>query len=86
MLTFQTHPDEAKAMQDIINSGKYFSVTFIKADGSIRYANGHKHKYESTSSKEELRGKYNRLEKNILLVWDNNKVDDYTGEKGSYNN
>ena len=84
MLTFQTHPDEAKAMQDIINSVKYFSVTFIKADGSIRYANGHKHKYESTSSKEELRGKYNRLEKNILLVWDNNKVDDYTGEKGAY--
>jgi len=71
-------------MQDIINSGKYFSITFIKADGSIRYVNGHKHIYSSTSPTGETRGKYNRLDKNLLLVWDNNKIDDTTGEKGAY--
>ena len=84
MLTFQSHPQEAKAMQIIINSGRFFSITFIKADNSIRYANGHKHIYSTDSSDEERRGKYNRLDKNILLVWDNNKIDDATGEKGAY--
>jgi hypothetical protein len=84
MLTFQSHPQEAKAMQIIINSGRYFSITFIKADNSIRYANGHKHIYSSNSSEEEKRGKYNRLDKNILLVWDNNKINPETNEKGAY--
>ena len=84
MLTFQSQPQEAKAMQIIINSGRYFSITFIKADNSIRYANGHKHIYSSDSSDEEKRGKYNRLDKNVLLVWDNNKIDPVTNEKGAY--
>jgi hypothetical protein len=84
MLTFQSHPQEAKAMQIIINSGRYFSITFIKADNSIRYANGHKHIYSTDSSDEEKRGKYNRLDKNVLLVWDNNKIDPVTNEKGAY--
>jgi len=84
MLTFQSQPQEAKAMQIIINSGRYFSITFIKADNSIRYANGHKHIYSSDSSDEEKRGKYNRLDKNVLLVWDNNKIDPVSNEKGAY--
>jgi hypothetical protein len=84
MLTFQSHPDEVKEMQNIINSGKYFSVTFIKKDGSIRYVNGHKIIYQSTSPDTENRGKFDRLTSNILLVWDNNRVNDMTGEKGQY--
>ena len=84
MLSFNTHPDEVKEMQNIINSGKYFSVTFIKKDGSIRFVNGHKIIYQSTSSNTENRGKFDRLASNILLVWDNNRVNDMTGEKGQY--
>jgi hypothetical protein len=84
MLSFQSHPDEVKEMQDIINSGKYFSVTFIKKDGSIRYVNGHKIIYQSNSSDTENRGKFDRTASNILLVWDNNRVNDMTGEKGQY--
>ncbi len=84
MLSFNTHPEEVKEMQNIINSGKYFSVTFIKKDGSIRYVNGHKIIYQSSSPNTENRGKFDRLASNILLVWDNNRVNDITGEKGQY--
>ena len=84
MLSFNTHPDEVKEMQNIINSGKYFSATFIKKDGSIRYVNGHKIIYQSNSPDTENRGKFDRLASNILLVWDNNRVNDITGEKGQY--
>jgi hypothetical protein len=84
MLSFNTHPEVVKEMQDIINSGKFFSITFIKADNSLRYVNGHKIIYQSTSPETELRGKFNRFDKNILLIWDNNKINDVTGEKGAY--
>ncbi|MFA5207351.1 MAG: hypothetical protein WC428_01725 [Candidatus Paceibacterota bacterium] len=84
MLSFQTQPDVVKEMQDIINSGKFFSVTFIKKDGSIRFVNGHKIIYQNTSPSTENRGKFNRLDQNILLIWDNNRINDLTGEKGQY--
>jgi hypothetical protein len=84
MLTFQTHPQEVQEMQNIINSGKFFSVTFIKMDNSIRYVNGRKILYQSDSPETENRGKFNRFDKNILLVWDNNRINDVTGEKGQY--
>jgi hypothetical protein len=84
MLSFQNNPKEVEEMQNIINSGKFFSITFIKADNSIRFVNGHKVNYQSTSPETELRGKFNRLDANILLVWDNNKINDKTGEKGAY--
>jgi len=84
MLSFQTHPEEVKEMQSIINSGKFFSVTFLKLDGSIRYVNGKKIAYQNTSPETELRGKFDRLPHNILSVWDNNKTDERTGNKGQY--
>lgn len=83
MLSFQSQPQIVQEMQNIINSGKFFSITFIKADNSIRFVNGHKHIHQSNSPETENRGKYNRLDKNILLIWDNNKVTDM-GEKGAY--
>ena len=67
-LSYLTHRNEVEEMQNIINSGRFFSVTFIKADGSIRYVAGKKPTYKSTSPESEKRGKYNRLEKNLLLV------------------
>lgn len=84
MLTFQTHPQEVQEMQDIINRGVFFSITFLKKDNSIRYVNGRKHIHVSTSSPEENRGKFNRFDHNILLVWDNNKENPQTGKRGSY--
>lgn len=84
MLSFQTHPDEVKEMQDIINSGKFFSITFVKMDGSIRFVNGHKIIYKSDSPDTEARGKFDRLPHNILLVWDNNRPNEKTGQKGQY--
>jgi len=84
MLTYQAHPKEVQEMQNIINSGKFFSITFVKKDNTIRFVNGHKHVHVSTSSPEENRGKFSRLDANILLIWDNNKTDYQTGERGSY--
>lgn len=84
MLTFNTHPQEVKEMQDIINSGRFFSVTFLKKDNSIRYVNGKKIIYQSTSPSTQNKGKFDRLAQNILLVWDNNRINDITGERGQY--
>lgn len=84
MLTFASHPQELKEIQDQINSGKFFSITFIKKDGSIRYLNGKKKIYTSDSPETEKRGKWDRLEKNLLTVWDNNAVNPKTGEKGAF--
>ena len=88
MLRYSTHPQETQAMQDIINSGQFFSIVFIKNDGTIRRASGKKKRYESDSPETEKRGKYNRLDRDLLLVWDTNKtyVDKKTGElvRGAY--
>jgi len=84
MLTYQSHPQEMEELQEKINSGKFFSITFIKKDGSIRYLNGHKKNVEKKSSDDEKRGKWNRLDKNILTVWDRNAVDRETGKKGAF--
>lgn len=81
MLTYSTHPQELEEIQKTINSGRFFSITFIKADCEIRHASGKKINYQSDSPDSEKRGKYNRLEKNLLLVWDVNKR--YTDKEGN---
>jgi hypothetical protein len=84
MLTYQTHPKEVEELQEQIASGKFFSMTFIKKDGSIRYLNGHKKFVDKTSPDDEKRGKWDRLERNLLTVWDRNAVDRETGKKGAF--
>lgn len=84
MLSFQTHPKEVKELQEQIASGKFYSITFIKKDGSLRYMNAHKKFVDSESPETEKRGKWNRLEKNILTVWDNNAPNYKTGGKGDF--
>jgi len=85
MLTYQTHPKEVEELQNQIASGKFFSLTFIKKDCSIRYLNGHKKFVDKQSPDSEKRGKWNRLERNLLTVWDRNAVDKQTGEqKGGF--
>lgn len=84
MLSYQTHSNEVKELQDQIASGKFYSITFIKKDGSIRYLNGHKKFTEKPSPEDEKRGKWDRLEKNILTVWDRNAPDYKTGKQGAF--
>lgn len=84
MLTYESHPQEIQKMQDIINSGKFFSVTFVKSDGTVRFVNGRKINYQSDSPESEKRGKYDRTKKNILLIWDNNKINPKTNKRGVY--
>ena len=72
MLSFKTHPQEVQEMKDIINSGKFHSVTFIKADNSIRFANGKKLTYAGSTS-DDQRGRYDRQDANIITFFDNNK-------------
>jgi hypothetical protein len=72
MLSFETHPVEVQEMKDIINGGKFHSVTFIKADNSIRYANGKKLIYAGSTS-DDQRGRWDRKDANIITIFDNNK-------------
>ena len=81
MVSYATHPQELEEIQKTINSGRFFSITFLKADCEIRHASGKKINYQSDSPESEKRGKYNRLEKNLLLVWDVNKR--YTDKEGN---
>ena len=84
MLSYQTHPKELNELQEKIASGRFYSLTFIKKDGSIRYLNGHKKFIDKVSPDDEKRGKWNRQEKNILIVWDRNAIDRQTGKKGAF--
>lgn len=91
MLSYQTHPDEVRRIIDIINTGRFYSITFIKrnTDAEIRYLNGHKAIYiRPDGNGEEVpaarRPSYDRVAKNLLLVWDRNAVDHKTGAKGAY--
>ena len=84
MLSYQTHAKEINELQEQIASGKFYSITFIKMDGSIRYLNGHKKFTDKISPEDEKRGKWNREEKNILIVWDRNAIDRKTGKQGAF--
>lgn len=84
MLSYKTHPEEVKEIQNQIASGKFGSITFIKKNGDIRFMNVHKKFSDSTSPDSENRGKWDRLKYNILTVWDNNALNFKTGEKGDF--
>ena len=71
----------------IINTGRFYSLTFAKVDGSIRRLNGKKKIYRDNVTgeiKEIPLAQPTRLEKGLLLVWDNNAPDYKTGERGAY--
>lgn len=70
----------------LINSGRYYSMTFMKVDGQIRPLNGHKAYYKRPDGKqvEIPAAKPTSLEQGVLLVWDRNAINRRTGETGDY--
>lgn len=91
MLTYDTHGSEVDDVIGIINSGRFYSITFIKrnTDAEIRYLNGHKAIYKKPDGVEEeipaaRKPSYDRMAKNLLLVWDRNAIDPKTGIRGAY--
>lgn len=72
MLSFNTHPEDIQEMKNIINNGKFHSITFIKADNSIRFANGKKLIYKASETDNNA-GRWNREDANIITIFDNNK-------------
>lgn len=91
MLAYNTHEREIDDIIKIINTGRFYSITFIKrnTDAEIRYLNGHKAIYKKPDGSEEevpvvRKPSYDRVAKNLLLVWDRNAVDPKTGVKGAY--
>ena len=91
MLSYNTLGKEVDDIINIINTGKFYSITFIKrnTDAEIRYLNGHKAIYRKPDGNEVevpivRKPSYNRIEKNLLLVWDRNAADPKTGVKGAY--
>lgn len=86
MLKYPENKQQINEIFRIINSGKFYSLTFMKKNGEIRYLNGHKAIYKSKDgqSQEVPVARPNKLEQNLLLIWDRNAPDKYTGNKGAY--
>jgi len=86
MLSYPESREQLTQIFKLINSGRYYSMTFMKVDGTIRFLNGHKAYYKPKDgpTQEVPVAKPTQLEQGILLVWDRNAVDYKTGEKGAY--
>jgi len=86
MLSYPESRKELEQIFKLINSGRYYSLTFVKVNGSIRFLNGHKAIYKRPDGQEEEVpvARPTKLEQGLLLVWDRNAVDYKTGEKGAY--
>jgi hypothetical protein len=86
MLSYPESKTQLDQIFKLINSGRYYSLTFVKKDGIIRELNGHKYYYKPKDGpKREVQiAKPTQLEQGILLVWDRNAVDYKTGLDGAY--
>jgi hypothetical protein len=86
MLSYPESREQLNQIFKLINSGRYYSLTFMKVDGTIRYLNGHRAYYKPKDGPEQEVpvAKPTQLEQGNLLVWDRNAVDYKTGEKGAY--
>jgi hypothetical protein len=82
MLSFKTHPQEIEQLKNQINSGKFYSITFIKKGGDLRYLNGQKRIYNPGEGVKQL--SYSRPDRGLFTVWDNNAPDYKTGKRGAY--
>ena len=87
MVTYTTHPQIINQIFKLINSGKFYSLTFIKkGDGEIRYLNGHRAIYKKPDGSEEEvpAARYDPKDHNIIRVWDRNALDYKTKIPGAY--
>lgn len=86
MLKYPEDRQQINEIFRIINSGRFYSLTFMKINGEVRFLNGHKEIYNPPNGKpkEIVAARPNKLEQNLLLVWDRNAIDRKTGKRGAY--
>jgi len=72
-VTYETHDQVLREIQDLINTGRWESMGYIKLDGSIRLFNIHLPPKEVlTAVKNQPR--YDPQMKNIKRIWDRNAI------------
>lgn len=88
MIRYETHRNEIDQIFKLINSGRFYSLTFIKkGDGQLRYLNGHRATYKKPDGSEEMIRNvgYDPKNYNLIRVWDRNALNPRTNENtGNY--
>lgn len=88
MLRYETHKDQIEKIFKLINTGKFYSLTFIKkGNGELRYLNGHRATYKKPDGSDGIVRNvgYDPKDHNLIRVWDRNALNPITGQKtGNY--
>lgn len=88
MLRYETHSNTLNQIFNLINSGRYYSMTFVKkGDGNIRYLNGHRHIYQKPNGTDDvaINVGYDPKDHNLIRIWDRNAENYITKQRtGNY--
>jgi hypothetical protein len=88
MLRYETHQGEIDKIFNLINTGRFYSFTFIKkGDGQLRYLNGKRHIYVKPDGTEGVVKNigYDPKNHNLIRIWDRNALNPITNQKtGNY--
>lgn len=88
MLRYETHQGEIDKIFSLINTGRFYSFTFIKkGDGQLRYLNGKRHIYVKPDGTEGVVKNigYDPKNHNLIRIWDRNAENPITNQKtGNY--
>jgi hypothetical protein len=88
MLTYETHKSEISKIFDLINSGRFYSLTFIKkGDGQVRYLNGKRMLYKAPDGSDAVVKNvgYDPKNYNLIRVYDRNALNPKTNQRtGGY--
>jgi hypothetical protein len=88
MLTYETHQGEIDKIFNLINTGRFYSFTFVKkGDGQLRYLNGKRHIYVKPDGTEGVVKNigYDPKNHNLIRIWDRNAENPFTKQKtGNY--
>ena len=88
MLRYETHQGEIDKIFNLINTGRFYSFTFIKkGDGQLRYLNGKRHIYVKPDGTEGVIKNigYDPKNHNLIRIWDRNALNPITNQKtGNY--
>jgi len=88
MLRYETHQTQISQIFSLINTGRFYSLTFVKkGDGQLRYLNGHRATYKKPDGTEGVVQNvgYDPKDHNLIRVFDRNALNPKTGEKtGNY--
>jgi hypothetical protein len=88
MLTYETHKSEIGRIFDLINSGRFYSLTFIKkGDGQVRYLNGKRMLYKAPDGSDAVVKNvgYDPKNYNLIRVYDRNALNPKTNQRtGGY--